>query len=76
MSPPESPSRSPTHDEIAADVADSATAVGPVPVPVRRLAARVFWWLAHHIVARPLAIALPFRRMSRFSAWTLDRRNM
>jgi hypothetical protein len=76
MSPPERSSRSPTHDETAADVADSATAVGPMPVPARRLAARAFWWLAHHLVARPLAIAFPVRHTSRFSAWTLDRRNM
>lgn len=76
MSPPERPSRSPTHDEIAADVADSATAAGPTPAHVRRAVSRAFWWLAHHVVARPLAIALPVRHTFRFSAWTLDRRNM
>lgn len=76
MSPLERLSRPPTHDETAADVADSATAVGPMPAPARRIAARAFWWLAHHVVARPLAIAFPARHTSRFSAWTLDRRNM
>lgn len=76
MSPPERLSRFPTHDETAADVADSATAVGPMPVPARRFAACVFWWLVHHVVARPLVIAFPVRHTSRFSAWTLNRRNM
>lgn len=71
MSPPNN-----TNDEIAADVADSAAAVGPVPSPSRRLAVLAFWWLAHHLVARPLVIAFPFRSTFRFSAWTLDRRNM
>lgn len=74
--PAESLNRSPTHDEIAADVADSATAVGPVTGSARRLAAVAFWWLAHHLVARPLAIAFPFGPTRQFSAWTLDRRNM
>lgn len=74
MSPPENLTRPPMHDETAADVADSATAAGPLPA--RRVLARAFWWLAHHIVARPLAIALPFRPTFRFSAWTSDRRNM
>lgn len=71
MDPPKRP-----HDETAADVADSASAVGSLPVPVRRALASVFWWLAHHMVARPLTIAFPIRHMFRFSAWTLDRRNM
>lgn len=74
MNPPDKPRRLPTYDEIAADVADAA--VGTKSISMRRLIARTFWWLAHHIVARPLAIALPFRPVFRFSAWTLDRRNM
>ncbi len=76
MNPPEIPSRRPAYDETAADVADSATMVDSLAVPARRISARVFWWLAHHVVARPLALAFPVRHMSRFSAWTLDRRNM
>ncbi len=68
--------RSSTHDEVAADVADSASTVGEPSVPARRFAARAFWWLAHHVVARPLAIAFPVRHTFRFSAWTLNRRNM
>lgn len=76
MSPPENLTRSPTHDEVAADVVDSATAADPLPMPARRVLTRVFWWLAHHIVARPLVAALPFRPVFRFSAWTLDRCNM
>jgi hypothetical protein len=75
MSPPESLTRPPTHEEIAADVVDAATTVDP-PLPAHRLAARAFWWLAHHAVARPLVLAFPVRRMLRFSAWTLGRRNM
>lgn len=74
MSPPENLTQPPTHDETAADVADSAAAVGRMPA--QRVLVRAFWWLAHHLVARPLAIALPFRPAFRFSAWTLDRRNM
>ncbi len=77
MNPPsESSNRPPTHDEIAADVADSAASAVAVPAPVRRLVARALWWLAHYLVARPLALAFPFRSTFRFSAWTLDRRNM
>lgn len=78
MRPPaESLNRQPTHDETAADVADAAaSAHSPMVAPARRLVIRVFWWLAHHLVARPLAIALPFRPAFRFSAWTLYRRNM
>ncbi len=74
MIPPERSNWTPAHDEIAADVADSATAVGSLLA--RRVLVRTFWWLTHHFVARPLAIALPFRPAFRFSAWTLDRRNM
>lgn len=76
MSPPENLTRPPTHDETAADAVDSATAAGLLPLPARRVLFRSFWWLAHHLVARPIAIALPFRLAFRFSAWTLDRRNM
>ncbi len=76
MSLPESFTRPPTHEETAADVADSASAESLSPVPVTRLVVRAFWWLAHHAVARPLALAFPVRRMFQFSAWTLGRRNM
>lgn len=76
MSPPDRPRQSPAHEETAADVADSATAADQAVIPARRLAAKAFWWLAHHLVARPLAIAFPVRHTFRFSAWTLDRRNM
>lgn len=68
--------RSPTHEETAADVADAAAEARPIRAHVLRWASRAFWWLAHHAVARPLAIAFPVRRMFRFSAWTHGRRNM
>lgn len=79
MSLPESHDRSPTHDETAADAADAATLSDGSTRPfrfLRRLATWGFWWIAHHAVARPLAAALPFRGMFRFSAWTRARRNM
>lgn len=75
MSPPESFTRPPTHEEVAADVADAATTISPLP-SLCRLTTRTFWWLAHHAVARPLALVFPVRHMRRFSAWTLGRRNM
>jgi hypothetical protein len=65
--------RSPTHDETAADAVDAAAEARPRRI---RRTTRAFWWLAHHAVARPLATAFPVRRMFRFSAWTLGRRNM
>lgn len=76
MSPSESFTRPPTHEEIAADVADAADAASSSPAPAAWLFVHVFWWLAHHAVARPLALAFPVRHMFRFSAWTLSRRNM
>jgi hypothetical protein len=76
MSLPESFIRPPTHEETAADVADAAAVESPSPAPAARLVARMFWWLAHHAVARPLALVFPVRHMFRFSAWTLGRRNM
>lgn len=76
MGLPESFSRPPTHEETAAEVADSASAAGLSLAPAARLAARTFWWLAYHAVARPLTTAFPVRRMFRFSAWTHGRRNM
>lgn len=76
MSLPESYTRPPTHEETAADVADSALIAGSSPAPAARLVVRGFWWLAHHAVARPLALVFPVRRMFWFSAWTLGRRNM
>lgn len=75
MCSPDRP-RASTHDETAADVADSASTTGEPSVPVRRFATRTFWWLAHHVVARPLVIVFPVRYMFRFSVWTLNRRNM
>lgn len=54
----------------AADVVDSADTAGPMWPYGGVLAARVFWWLAHHTVARPLATAFPVRHMFRFCIWT------
>ena len=75
MSLPDDINRSPTHEDTAADVVDAASMSSPSPA-VAGLVARAFWWLAHHAVARPLALAFPVRHMYRFSAWTLSRRNM
>lgn len=68
--------RSPAHDETAADVADAASEAPPARAHAARWVFLAFWWLAHHVVARPLALAFPVRRMFRFSAWTHGRRNM
>jgi len=64
------------HEESAADVADAATDAGLSKVRVSRFVMRGFWWLAHHLVARPLAMAVPLPGTFKFSAWTLGRRNM
>lgn len=64
------------HDETAADVADDATQAGSARPVVVAMALRAFWWAAHHVVARPLALAIPVRGLFRFSAWTYGRRNM
>jgi hypothetical protein len=71
-----SPRRSFTHDETAADVVDAAAEARPPESRLARRVVRAFWLVAHHAVARPLATAFPVRRMFRFSAWTLGRRNM
>jgi hypothetical protein len=71
--------RLPTHEETAADVADAAAEAAearPVRVTAVRWVSRAFWWLAHHVVARPLVLVFPVRRMFQFSAWTHGRRNM
>lgn len=66
-----SKSRLPTHEDNAADAVDAAVDAGPARARTLSMVSRAFWWLTHHCVARPLALAVPVPGVFRFSAWTL-----